>query len=59
MDYFIDIVVQPDQDMHENALMNLLYSKLHRALVKLKSDFIGVSFPGIGLKPGKQLRLHG
>jgi CRISPR-associated endonuclease Csy4 len=59
MDYYVDIIVQPDQEMRESVLMNMLYSKLHKGLVTIKSDFIGVSFPAAHLKPGNHLRLHG
>lgn len=59
MDYYFDIVLQPDQEMQESVLMNLVYTKLHKGLVTLKSDFIGVSFPTASLKPGYCLRLHG
>lgn len=43
-------------------LMSALYSKLHRALVTLSTDCIGVSFPEYSLKPrglGGVLRVHG
>lgn len=43
-------------------LMGALYSKLHRALVSLETDRIGVSFPEYSLKPkglGGILRIHG
>lgn len=59
MNYYIDIMLQPDQELPESTLMNMVYSKLHKALVTITSDFIGVSFPGARLKPGRHLRLHG
>lgn len=59
MDYYCDIVLLPDQELRENVLMNMVYSKLHKGLASLKSDFIGVSFPAATLKPGNHLRLHG
>ncbi|MGR6859126.1 type I-F CRISPR-associated endoribonuclease Cas6/Csy4 [Aliivibrio salmonicida] len=31
--------------MRENVLLNKVYTKLHKALVTLNSDSIGVSFP--------------
>lgn len=43
-------------------LMGALYNKLHRALVSLKTDRVGVSFPEYSLKPkglGGILRIHG
>lgn len=42
--------------------MGALYSKLHRALVVLKANNIGISFPKYQLKPkclGSVLRVHG
>lgn len=59
MDYYIDIEIKPDVEMRESPLINLVYNKLHKALVKLKSEQIGVSFPGYQIKLGRLLRLHG
>lgn len=59
MDYYIDIKIKPDLDMRESTLMNLVYNKLHKALVKLKTEEIGVSFPNYQIKLGRLLRLHG
>lgn len=59
MEYYIDIKLKPDKEMRESALMNLVYDKLHNALVKLKPAQIGVSFPEYHIKLGKILRLHG
>ena len=59
MDYYIDIELKPDAEMQESPLMNLVYNKFHKALVKLKTEQIGVSFPKYQIKLGKVLRLHG
>ncbi|MCX5869208.1 MAG: type I-F CRISPR-associated endoribonuclease Cas6/Csy4 [Deltaproteobacteria bacterium] len=59
MDYYIDIEIKPDPEMRESPLMNLVYTKFHKALVKLGTDQIGVSFPGYKIKLGRLLRLHG
>jgi len=59
MDYYIDIEIKPDTYMRESPLMNLVYTKLHKALVNLGSEQIGVSFPGYKIKLGRLLRLHG
>lgn len=59
MDYYIDIEVLPDPEFQATTLMNALYAKLHRALVALKSDAIGVTFPAAEKTPGDNLRLHG
>ncbi len=59
MDYYIDIEVLPDPEFQATTLMNALYAKLHRALVALQSDTIGVTFPAAEKTPGDKLRLHG
>lgn len=62
MDYYLDIHLKPDPDFTPAILMSALYNKLHRALVLLQSDRIGVSFPGHSVSPrslGEHLRLHG
>lgn len=45
MDHFQDITVLPDPEFPVTTLMNVLYSKLHFALVNLRSDDIAVCFP--------------
>jgi len=59
MKHYIDILIKPDAEMRENLLFNKVYSKLHKALVGLKSTDIGVSFPQYEIILGKVLRLHG
>lgn len=59
MDYYIDIEIKPDAELQESPLMNLVYNKLHKALVKLKTKQIGISFPKYQIKLGRVLRLHG
>jgi|SRR5690625_4016120 len=62
MDHYLDIHLKPDPDFTPPVLMGALYNKLHRALVSLQSDRIGVSFPDHKLSPrslGGHLRLHG
>lgn len=61
MDHYIDLRVRPDPEFSHPILMGALFSKLHRALVSLRADDIGVSFPGYSLRPrtlGAVLRLH-
>lgn len=58
MDHYIDIQIQPDDEMRENVLLNKVYSKLHKALFSLKANDIGVSFPEYRVKLGGTLRLH-
>jgi len=62
MDHYIDIHLRPDPEFAEHQLMQALYAKLHRALVQLGGDDIGVSFPTFKEAPpalGAHLRLHG
>lgn len=59
MDCYIDIMLKPDSEMKENVLMSMVYTKFHKALVSLKSDFIGVSFPKYKVKLGCLMRIHG
>jgi len=60
--HFIDIRILPDPEFGQFILLGALFSKLHRALVDLNSNDIGVSFPDYSLRPrslGQVLRLHG
>jgi len=60
--HYLDIQLRPDPDFPTGQLMGALFSKLHRRLVTLNTQAIGVSFPHHQLKPraiGDLLRLHG
>ncbi|WP_111748307.1 type I-F CRISPR-associated endoribonuclease Cas6/Csy4 [Salinisphaera orenii] len=60
--HYLDIRVRPDPDFPAGQIMGALFSKLHRRLVTLNANGIGVSFPTHRLKPrdiGTHLRLHG
>jgi CRISPR-associated endonuclease Csy4 len=59
MDHYIDITLRPNAELRENALLNMAYSKLHKALFDLESSAIGVSFPAFQVKLGNRIRLHG
>jgi len=62
MDRYIDIQLRPDPEFTPPRLMNALFSKLHRALVEIANERIGVSFPDHEIRPrsmGGRLRLHG
>jgi len=62
MESYINITLLPDPEFPAPMLMNALFAKLHRVLVKIKSDGIGISFPSVNEKKptlGDQLRLHG
>lgn len=58
MDSYIEITIKPDAEMRENVLLNKVYTKLHKALVTLKSDCIGVSFPNYKARLGCVMRIH-
>lgn len=62
MDRYIDLSVLRDPDFAPQHLLSALFAKLHRALVSLGSNDIGVSFPAHGNSPptlGDHVRLHG
>lgn len=59
MDHYTEIQVLADPEFKETTLMNAVFSKLHRALVKHKNLEIGLSFPNFGNTLGEKLRLHG
>ncbi|MCG5531474.1 type I-F CRISPR-associated endoribonuclease Cas6/Csy4 [Halorhodospira halochloris] len=61
MDHYLDIQVRPDPEFPVNTLLGALVSKLHRALVELKANDLGISLPEYEQEPplGKTLRLHG
>lgn len=61
MDHYIEIRLLPDPEFVPTVLMNALFSKLHRALVDLNTNAIGLSFPDVQEQPalGNRLRLHG
>jgi CRISPR-associated endonuclease Csy4 len=59
MDHYIEVKLKSDAEMRENVLLNMVYTKLHKALFDLSSSSIGVSFPDYQLKLGNRIRLHG
>lgn len=62
MDHYIDLGLRPDPEFSPPVLMGALFSKLHRALISLEAEDIGVSFPEYAIKPrtlGEILRAHG
>lgn len=61
MDQYLDIRVLPDPEFDRNVLLGALVSKLHRGLVAINADDIGISFPKQSEKPrglGDRLRIH-
>ena len=62
MDHYLDLHLRPDPEFPPHQLLSALYAKLHRALVQLESDNIGVSFPEHRESPpslGTHMRIHG
>ncbi len=57
--HFIDITLRPDPEFSDAHLLGALMSKLHRALVQLRADDIGVSFPDYSLRPRSMGRTSG
>ena len=60
--HYLDITLRPDPEFSPAHLLNALYAKLHRALVRMGTGDIGVSFPQLapqGQHLGRVLRLHG
>ena len=61
MTHYLDIRLLTDPEFSPHHLLAALYAKLHRALVRLQADTIGISFPGLhsGSTLGGHLRLIG
>jgi CRISPR-associated endonuclease Csy4 len=60
MDCYVDVRIVKDPEFGSNQILSVVFSKLHIALVKIKSTGIGVSFPNESSKGlGDHLRLHG
>lgn len=60
--HYIEIRILPDPELSAAHLMGALYGKLHRALVQMGTQGLGVSFPGYSLQPravGSVMRIHG
>lgn len=59
--HYVDLTVVPDAEIGIPVLMGALYDRLHRSLVELRLNRLGVSFPKYSLSPrqlGDTLRLH-
>lgn len=59
MNSYIDIHLLPDSELKEAELSSKVYTKFHKALVALRTDRIGISFPLVNLKLGLLFRIHG
>ena len=59
MDHYLDIKIEPDEEVPIYFIRNKIYSKLHKALFTLKAADIGISFPRYKIMLGDVIRLHG
>ena len=59
MDFYIDLVLQADEEVPIYFIRNKVFTKLHKALNDLKQTSIGVSFPRYNIKFGDVIRIHG
>ena len=60
--HHIDIYLRPDPEFPAHMLLSALHAKLHRALVQLNTNKLGVSFPGYSERPahlGSVMRIFG
>ena len=62
MKYYIEIRLQPDEDIPHNQLMNALFARLYRSLETTGKKRIGISFPKHDNEKttmSRNVRLHG
>ncbi|AFI85399.1 type I-F CRISPR-associated endoribonuclease Cas6/Csy4 [Methylophaga nitratireducenticrescens] len=59
MNFYIDVLINPNAEMRINVLLNTVYTKLHKAIFDLRAKNIGVSFPNHNITLGNILRIHG
>ncbi|MCW8930868.1 MAG: type I-F CRISPR-associated endoribonuclease Cas6/Csy4 [Gammaproteobacteria bacterium] len=58
MDYYIDLFIQPDDEVPIYFIRNKAFNKLHKILFDINSHDVGVSFPKLEKKLGDVIRLH-
>lgn len=58
MNFYQDIKILPDAEIRENKLLNMVFTKLHKAIFEFKARDVGVSFPQVKTKLGCVLRIH-
>lgn len=59
MDSYIELRLKPDSELREAELSSKVFTKFHKALVELKTNQIGISFPQVNVKLGRVFRMHG
>ena len=58
MDHYVDLRVFPDPESSRQWLMEVLFGRLHLALVELDTEDVGVSFPEAEVTLGGNQRIH-
>lgn len=62
MDHYLEVIALPDAEISGKQILEMLFAKLHLALVERGKGDVGVSFPDVDLtacRVGPRLRLHG
>ena len=59
MDFYIDLILQADEEVPIVFIRNKVFAKFHKALNELKQTSIGISFPRYKIKLGDVIRIHG
>jgi len=59
MDFYIDLLLQEDEEVPIYFIRNKVFTKFHKALCDLESTKIGVSFPRYKVMLGDVIRIHG
>ena len=58
MNYYIDVIIQPNDEIRLNVLLNSVYTNFHKVLFDLRSTSIGISFPRYKITLGNIMRIH-
>ncbi len=58
MNHYIDLLIQPDDEVPIYFIRNKAYNKLHKILYDMNSHDIGVSFPKLKKSLGDVIRFH-
>lgn len=59
MNYYIEILLKPNDASQEAQVQREVYTKLHHLFVSINNAQIGISFPDYNIKLGRRIRLHG
>lgn len=58
MDFYIDLILQEDEEVPIYFIRNKVFAKFHKVLHDLKQSSIGISFPKYKVKLGNIFRIH-